>query len=128
MSTERRARIAIATAANLRDLGGWPTSDGARVRPGLVYRSAELSRLHGEDLAAFADLGIRKVFDLRTAAETAREALSAEEDAPDALGAVAGARRALESVREHDPEVAALADRVAEVSYLLADVAADVAS
>ena len=49
-------------------------------------------------------------------------------DAPDALGAVAAARRALESVREHDPEVAALADRVAEVSYLLADVAADVAS
>ena len=41
---------------------------------------------------------------------------------------VAAARRALESVREHDPEVAALADRVAEVSYLLADVAADVAS
>ena len=38
------------------------------------------------------------------------------------------ARRALESVREHDPEVASLADRVAEVSYLLADVAADVAS
>ena len=65
---------------------------------------------------------------LRTAAETAREALSAEQDGPDALGAVAAARRALESVREHDPEVAALADRVAEVSYLLADVAADVAS
>ena len=41
---------------------------------------------------------------------------------------MAAARRALESVREHDPEVAALADRVAEVSYLLADVAADVAS
>jgi DNA repair protein RecN (Recombination protein N) len=65
---------------------------------------------------------------LRTAAETAREALSSDLDAPDALGAVAGARRALESVREHDPEVAGLADRVAEVSYLLADVAADVAS
>ena len=65
---------------------------------------------------------------LRTAAETAREALSSDQDAPDALGAVAGARRALESVREHDPEVASLADRVAEVSYLLADVAADVAS
>jgi len=65
---------------------------------------------------------------LRTAAEVAREALSSEHDAPDALGAVAGARRALESVREHDPEAAGLADRVAEVSYLLADVAADVAS
>ncbi len=65
---------------------------------------------------------------LRTAAETAREALSSDEEAPDALGAVAAARRALESVREHDPAAAALADRVAEVSYLLADVAADVAS
>ncbi len=65
---------------------------------------------------------------LRAAAETAREALSAESDGPDALGAVAAARRALESVREHDPEVAGLTDRVAEVSYLLADVAADVAS
>jgi DNA repair protein RecN (Recombination protein N) len=65
---------------------------------------------------------------LRTAAETAREALSAETDSPDALGAVAAARRVLEGVREHDPEVASLADRVAEVSYLLADVAADVAS
>jgi DNA repair protein RecN (Recombination protein N) len=65
---------------------------------------------------------------LRTAAETAREALSSDQDSPDALGAVAGARRALESVREHDPEAAALADRLAEVSYLLVDVAADVAS
>lgn len=65
---------------------------------------------------------------LRTAAETAREALSSDRDSPDALGAVAAARRALESVREHDPEAASLADRVAEVSYLLADVAADVAS
>lgn len=65
---------------------------------------------------------------LREGAETAREALSSDEDAPDALGAVAAARRALEGVREHDPEAATLADRVAEVSYLLADVAADVAS
>ncbi len=65
---------------------------------------------------------------LRTAAETAREALSAEGDSPDALGTVAAARGALEGVREHDPEAASLADRVAEVSYLLADVAADVAS
>ncbi len=64
---------------------------------------------------------------LREAAETAREALSAEHGGPDALGTVSAARRALESVREHDPRVASLADRVAEVSYLLSDVAADVA-
>lgn len=65
---------------------------------------------------------------LRTAAELAREALSAEQDQPDALGAVAAARRALEAVREHDEEAGRLADRVSEVSYLLADVAADVAA
>lgn len=64
---------------------------------------------------------------LRLAAETAREALSAEQDSADAMGAVAAARRALESVREHDPEAAGLADRVTELSHLLADVAADVA-
>lgn len=65
---------------------------------------------------------------LRTAAEQAREALSSEEGAPDALGAVGAARKLLEQVRDHDPQVAALSDRLAEVSYLLNDVAADVAS
>jgi DNA repair protein RecN (Recombination protein N) len=83
----------------------------------------------GEDSALAVEEGRLGFADtLRTAAEEAREALSSDQDAPDALGAVAAARRALEGVREHDPEAASLADRVAEVSYLLADVAADVAS
>ena len=76
---------------------------------------------HEEARLGFADT-------LRAAAEVAREALSAESDVPDALGTVAAARRALDSVREHDEEAARLGDRVAEISYLLADVAADVAS
>ncbi|WP_370289093.1 DNA repair protein RecN [Nocardioides sp.] len=65
---------------------------------------------------------------LRGAAEQAREALSSEHGSPDALGAVAAARGLLEGVRDHDAEAGQLADRVAEVSYLLNDVAADVAS
>jgi DNA repair protein RecN (Recombination protein N) len=65
---------------------------------------------------------------LRAAAELAREALSSDADVPDALGTVAAARRALESVREHDAEAGRLADRIAEISYLLSDTAADVAS
>jgi DNA repair protein RecN (Recombination protein N) len=64
---------------------------------------------------------------LRMAAEQARVSLSAD-DGPDALGAVGAARRFLDGVREHDAEAAALADRLAEVSYLLSDLAADVAS
>lgn len=65
---------------------------------------------------------------LRTAAEQAREALSSEVDAPDALGAISAARQALDGVRDHDPDAASLADRLAEVAYLLSDLAADVAS
>jgi len=65
---------------------------------------------------------------LRAAAEQAREQLSAETGGPDALGAVSAARKLLEGVREHDGEAAGLADRLAELSYLLSDLAADVAS
>jgi protein-tyrosine phosphatase len=61
--------IAIAAVPNLRDLGGWPTADGGRVRAGLLYRSTELDKLAGADMAAFAALGIRSVYDLRTQAE-----------------------------------------------------------
>ncbi len=65
---------------------------------------------------------------LRTAAEQAREALSSEQGDPDALAAAAAARTALDSVRDHDPEAGELADRLAELTYLLSDLAADVAS
>jgi protein-tyrosine phosphatase len=77
VTTDRRTRLAIATAPNLRDLGGWRTADGHHVRTGVVFRSAELSRLHGDDLAAFGRLDVRTVFDLRTTAEVTSQ--------PDAL-------------------------------------------
>lgn len=65
---------------------------------------------------------------LRTAAEQAREALSSEQGDPDALATTSAARTALEGVREHDAEAGELADRLAELTYLLSDLAADVAS
>ncbi len=83
----------------------------------------------GEDTALAAEearLGFADT--LRTAAQQAREALSSEEGAPDALGTTSEARKLLDGVREHDSEAASLADRLAEVSYLLSDVAADVSS
>jgi DNA repair protein RecN (Recombination protein N) len=81
----------------------------------------DASLAHEEARLGFADT-------LRAAAEVAREALSSDADVPDALGTVAAARRALDSVREHDEEAGRLSDRVAEIAYLLSDVAADVAS
>ena len=83
----------------------------------------------GEDVALAAEesrLGFADT--LRTAAEQAREALSSEQDQPDALATTAAARSQLDGVREHDPEAGELADRLTEITYLLSDVAADVAS
>ena len=65
---------------------------------------------------------------LRTAAEQAREALSSEDGAPDALATTSAARTLLDGVRDHDAEAGELADRLAELTYLLSDLAADVAS
>ncbi|WP_372733676.1 DNA repair protein RecN [Nocardioides sp.] len=83
----------------------------------------------GEDVALAAEesrLGFADT--LRTAAQSARTALSSDEGASDALSAASSARALLEGVRDHDPEAGALADRLAEITYLLSDVAADVAS
>jgi protein-tyrosine phosphatase len=77
VTTEPRPRIALPSAPNLRDLGGWPTEDGGWTRSGLVFRSAELSKLADEDLARFAELGISTVCDLRTTHEI--------DDSPDVL-------------------------------------------
>ncbi len=66
--------------------------------------------------------------ELRHAAELARESLSSDEGATDALAASAAARNAMEAVRGHDPEAASLADRLAEITYAVSDLAADMAS
>jgi DNA repair protein RecN (Recombination protein N) len=65
---------------------------------------------------------------LRTAAEQAREALSSDHGRPDALATTSAARTLLDGVREHDAEAGELADRLGEITYLLSDLAADVAS
>jgi DNA repair protein RecN (Recombination protein N) len=69
---------------------------------------------------------------LRAAAVAAHSCLATDDtttsEAADALALVASARRALEPQQDHDPALAALAGRLAETSYLLADVAADLAS
>ena len=52
--TDPGAAIPIPGVPNLRDLGGWPTVDGGRVRCGLVYRAAEPFTLDDEGRAQFA--------------------------------------------------------------------------
>jgi DNA repair protein RecN (Recombination protein N) len=121
MATERELDEVAATAR-----------DRAREADLLRFGLGEIEAVSpepGEDTELAAEetrLGFAD--ELRTAAEQAREALSSEEDRPDALGAAAAARTLLDGVRDHDPAAGELADRLAEISYLLSDLAADVAS
>ncbi|WP_122817359.1 DNA repair protein RecN [Nocardioides pantholopis] len=120
-ATERELAEVIATAR-----------DRAREADLLRFGLGEIEAVSpepGEDATLAAEesrLGFADT--LRTAAEQAREALSSEHGDPDALAATSAARTALDGVRDHDPEAGELADRLAEVTYLLSDVAADVAS
>jgi protein-tyrosine phosphatase len=51
---------------NFRDLGGYETDDGRRVRWKTLYRADTLHRLDGPDLDLFFELGLRSVIDLRS--------------------------------------------------------------
>ena len=61
--------VALEGAFNLRDLGGYETASGHRVRWRTLFRSDSLHRLTEADLAQFAELGIHTVIDLRTGDE-----------------------------------------------------------
>jgi protein-tyrosine phosphatase len=61
--------IALEGAQNLRDIGGYRTVDGRRVKWGIIYRSADLSKLTGSDLATLNGLDVHTVFDLRSTSE-----------------------------------------------------------
>ena len=63
----------LKTIPNLRDVGGYRTTDGRWVRMGMIYRSDQLDRLSDSDLGAMGDLGLALVADLRTASERSHE-------------------------------------------------------
>jgi protein-tyrosine phosphatase len=58
---------------NFRDMGGYPTQDGRRVRWGKLFRSGSMARLTAQDWETLVARGIRTVCDLRTTAEREME-------------------------------------------------------
>lgn len=56
-------------AYNVRDLGGYPTSDGRQTRWKTFVRAASLHALQPASQSELIDYGIRKVIDLRTTSE-----------------------------------------------------------
>ncbi|GAB3275971.1 DNA repair protein RecN [Sinomonas notoginsengisoli] len=85
----------------------------------------------GEDEALKAESGrLANAEALRLAAQQAHEAILAEDfgEGSDATTLVDVARRALEHVAEHDAALAGSAERLAEVGYILNDIAQELAS
>ncbi|MFE5839732.1 DNA repair protein RecN [Arthrobacter sp. NPDC056493] len=85
----------------------------------------------GEDEALKAEaVKLANVEELRIAATTAHQALIAEDfgEAGDATSLVDAAKRTLEHVAEHDEELGSAASRLAEVGFLLNDIATELAS
>ena len=58
--------VNLVGASNFRDLGGYETEDGMRLKRGLIYRSDNLSHLSEDDLKKIHEIGIRTVCDFRS--------------------------------------------------------------
>lgn len=68
-AAEKPRQIPLQGAVNVRDVGGYRTYDGERVRHGRVFRADALSKLTDADVATLGGLGLRTVVDFRVAEE-----------------------------------------------------------
>jgi DNA repair protein RecN (Recombination protein N) len=126
----RRLRAVAATLEELTTRARERAQEADLLRFGL-NEVAAVEPLPGEDveLAAEAErLGHAEA--LASAASLAHTALAGNPEDPegvDATTVVAAAGQALDGVRAHDPALAALADRIGEISILIADVSGELA-
>ena len=70
---ESHRRIAFSGAHNFRDLGGYRSRDGSRVKWGLLYRADGLHNLSKRDVKALSRLGLARIIDFRAEFEQERE-------------------------------------------------------
>jgi len=109
-------------------------AEAEMLRRGLAEVEA-VAPVTGEDATLLAEEEkLANADALNAAATVAHEALLGDpaaasvDDGSDAVTLLGVAGRALEPVRAHDPVLAGLADRLAEATYLVSDVAAELAS
>ena len=62
-------QVSLDSQHNFRDIGGYETIDGRKVKRGLIYRSGELGRLSDEDVERLASLKIKTVVSFLLPAE-----------------------------------------------------------
>ena len=114
------------------------TASNRAIQAGGLRRGLEeigrVQPVEGEDIELMAeDERLANADALHAAATSAHEMLAGDPasgsyETADVASLLAGAKSALESAAHHDPQLAALAARVGEAAYLLADVGADLAS
>jgi protein-tyrosine phosphatase len=63
--------VPLEGGSNFRDLGGYATSDGRKIKHGAVFRSAHLGTLTDADRRTMSKLGVRTIVDLRGVSEAA---------------------------------------------------------
>lgn len=108
---------------NFRDIGGYPIAaqPGKVVRPGIVFRSSEPSKLTDQGIATLQELKVTDVYDLRSQQELSKDAKSGHGRQPKEWE---GSRRIFAPVfldLDYSPEAIALrfknyADKSSEVS------------
>ncbi|MDT0345544.1 DNA repair protein RecN [Streptomyces litchfieldiae] len=128
--TYRRLRAVAAQLGELTTRARERAQEADLLRFGLDEIAAAEPR-PGEDAELAAEAGrLGHAEALASAAAAAHGALAgdpADPEGVDAVTLVAGAHRALQAVQGHDPVLAGLADRLAEVGILLSDVSGDLA-
>lgn len=68
-SVEDKRHVSLDGQSNFRDIGGYETADGRRVKWGVVYRSGELHKLSDSDVLKLESLGIKAVANFLTEKE-----------------------------------------------------------
>jgi protein-tyrosine phosphatase len=81
LATSQTRVLPLQGGRNFRDLGGYVTQDGRRVRWRRLFRSGTLAHLTRADQQLLAALGVRTICDLRTTAERNSEPSSWTPDA-----------------------------------------------
>ena len=107
-------------------------AQAAELRAGLI-EIEKLNPVAGEAAALRAEEErLANADGLHAAATTAHEALlgdpTAASEGADAVTLLSQARRALDAVRRHDAEIDGVAERLSEATYLLSEVAGELAS
>jgi protein-tyrosine phosphatase len=75
-------RVAIEGGFNLRDMGGYLTMDGRRIKHGMLYRSGTMAFVSADARAQLISLGIKTICDLRRPNERRAQPTTWHEETP----------------------------------------------